>query len=138
MLAVLLLLSIGGSIVLPALDRGLREREVRHSALQLAALARELRGRAMEESALQRLLFSPRENSYQTPENKVFLPAEIRIAAVEGGEPIGERDRQFLFFPNGSLLGGRITVSSRGAPSAYSIFLDSLTGRVVVRRGDGK
>jgi len=134
MLAVLLLLSLAGSLALPALDRGLREREVRQSALQLAALARELRGRAVDESALQQLVLSLQENSYRTSENKVFLPPEIRIAGLEGGEPLGERGRQFLFFPNGSLLGGRITVSSREARSSYSIFLDSLTGRVVVRR----
>lgn len=136
LLAVLLLLSLASFIVLPAIDKKLREQEVRQSVLQLAAVARELRSRAVDESALQRLVFSPQQNSYQAQDKQIFLSSDISITDISGGEPVGERGRQFLFFPNGSVLGGEISISAREGSSTYSVRLDSLTGRVVVRRAD--
>ncbi len=134
LLAVLLLLSLAGFIVLPALDKKLREQEVRQSVLKLAAVARELRSRAVDENALQRLIFSPQENSYQAQDRQVLLSSDISITDIAGGEPVGERRRQFLFFPNGSVLGGEVSISARAGSSTYSVRLDSLTGRVVVGR----
>lgn len=134
LLAVLLLLSLASFIVLPAVDKKLRELEVRQSALQLAAVARGMRSRAIDENALQRLVFSPQQNSYHAWNRQIFLSPDISITDIAGGEPVGER-RQFLFFPNGSVLGGEITISAGEGSSTYSVRLDSLTGRVVVGRG---
>ncbi len=136
LLAVLLLLSLASFIVLPAVDKKLREQEVRRSVLRLAAVARELRSRAIDENALQRLVFSPQENSYQAQDRQVLLSSDIGITDIAGGEPVGEKRRQFLFFPNGSALGGEIIISAREGSSTYSVRLDSLTGRVVVGRGE--
>lgn len=135
-LVVLLILSLAGAIVLPAMDRGLREREVRQSVLQVAAVARELRGRAVYEGSLQRLIFNTREHSYEaSAEKKILLASDVTITGIEGGEPVGEGVRQFLFFPNGSVLGGEIGLSAREGSLTYWVRLDSLTGRVVVKRG---
>ncbi|OGQ50536.1 MAG: hypothetical protein A3I10_02420 [Deltaproteobacteria bacterium RIFCSPLOWO2_02_FULL_57_26] len=117
LLVVLLLLALSSALVLPAIDRGLKERELKQSALELAAVARDLRRRAVYENALQYLVLNPSENSYQT--------------GIEGGEPAEEGLRRFLFFPNGSALGGEIGISSRQG-SGYIIQLEPLTGRVVV------
>ena len=136
LLVVLLLLGLASSIVLPAIDKGLREREVKLSALELAAVARELRNRAVYENSLQRLVFNPQENSYQAWRGKkVFLSSDIVIAGVEGGEPIGEGLRQFLFFSNGSLFGREVGISARAGSPLYIVLLDPLTGRVRVTRG---
>lgn len=135
LLVVLLLLGLSSLIVLPSIDRGLREREVRRSALELAAVARELHSRAVYENSLQRLIFDPFENSYQALQGKkVLLSSDIEITGIEGGEPVGGGLRQFLFFPNGSTLGREIGISSREG-SAYIIRFDPLSGRVVVARG---
>ncbi len=135
LLAVLLILSLASFIVLPSIEKGLREREVRQSVLRLAAVARDLRSRAVYENNLQRLIFNPQENSYQTLRGKkILLPSDIKITDIEGGEPIGEGLRQFLFFPNGSLLGGEIGISGREGSPAYLVRLDPLSGRVVVGR----
>jgi len=135
LLAVLLILSLASFIVLPSIEKGLREREVRQSVLGLAAAARGLRSRAVYENSLQRLIFNPEESSYQALHGeKIFLPSDIKITDIEGGEPVGEGLRQFLFFPNGSLLGGQIGISGIGGSSAYLVRLDSLLGRVVVVR----
>lgn len=131
LLVVLLLLGLASSIVLPAIDRRLREQEVRQSALEVAAVARDLKNRARDEGSLQRLVFNPLENSYQTfPGKKIILPSDIRLTAVEGGEPIGGGLQQFLFFPNGSVHGKEVGISGREGSSLYLIRLDPLTGRV--------
>ncbi len=52
---------------------------------------------------------------------------------MDGGDAVGEGVRQFLFFPNGSALGGEVGISNREG-LAYIIRFDSLSGRVVVER----
>lgn len=136
LLVVLLLLGVSSLIVLPRIDRGFKEREMRQSALKLAAAARDLRSRAIYESTLQRLIFNPYENSYQAlGGKKVLLSSGIKITGIEGGRPLGEGRRQFLFFPNGSILGRKIELSG-GERSVYIIRLDPLLGRVQVIRGN--
>jgi len=132
LLVVLLLLGLSSLIVLPSIEKGLKDRELRETTLKLAAVARNLRSRAIYESSLQRLYLDQRENSYQGSQGKkVLLSTDVRIMGIKGGEPVGEGLRQFLFFPNGSILGGEIGLASRDG-SAYAIRLDPLLGRVVV------
>lgn len=137
LLAVLLLLGLSSLIVLPSIDKGLREREVRQDALQIAAVARHLRHRAISESSLQRLIFNLAENSYQASEGKqVVLSSNARITGIEGGEPLEEGLRQYLFFPNGSIFGGEIGISGREGSLAYLVRFDALTGKVWVTKGN--
>lgn len=132
LLVVLMLMGLTSAMVLPAMERVLERRELRQSVLGLAAVARNLRGRALSESTVQRLVVDPSENSYQIfSGNKITLPEEVKITGVDGGEPLPDGARQFIFFPNGSILGGEIDISGRGLP-AYRIRLESLSGRVIV------
>lgn len=138
LLVVLLLLALSSALVLPAIDRGLKERELKQSALELAAVARDLRRRAVYENSVQHLTFSLPESSYEVFDgNKVVLSPDLKITRMEGGEPIGDGLRQFLFFPNGSILGGEIGISGHGR-SGYIIRLEPLTGKVIVQRGSEK
>lgn len=137
LLVVLLLLGLMTTVVVPSLDRGLKKREVRKSAMKLAATARGLRSRAIYESTPQRLVFDPFENSYQTVRGKkVLLSSDIKIVGVEGGEPLGQGLRQFLFFPNGSILGGEVRIAG-GQGANYVIRILPLSGRVMVKQGEG-
>lgn len=137
LLVVLLILGISGLIVLPSVEQALREREIRQSALGLAASARDLRSRAIREGALYRLVLRPSERSYQVWQGqRVRLSSEVRIAEIVGGEPIEEGGRQFVFFPNGSVLGGGVRVSGRDGSPAYWVRFEPLTGRVGVARGE--
>lgn len=131
---VLLIIGIGTAIAAPALERAVKKREARQSVLALAAVARDLRRRAIDEGKLKRLAVEPRTNSYLASGGDiVHLPDTITMTGVTGGEPVGDRLRQFIFFPNGSLLGGEIELSdSRG--SAYVIRMEAMVGRVVVIR----
>jgi general secretion pathway protein H len=136
LLLVLGLLGLSSMIVLPTIDRGLREREVRRSALGLAAVAREMRSRAMDEGIPQRLVLRISDNSYAlSRDREVHLPANVKFSDIKGGETLDSGVRQFIFFPNGSSLGGAIRLSGGQNSPSYSIRFEPLTGRVDVGQG---
>jgi len=122
---------------LPNIDKGLQDREVRRSAVGLAAAARDLRSRALFEGMAQQLVVDPVQNQYRAPRGlEVHLPADVKFVALEGGEIIDGGMRQFIFFPNGSSHGGLIALSSGREPVSYSVRLEPLTGKIEVLRGD--
>jgi len=131
---VLVILGIASAIAYPALDRAVRKREARQSVLALAAVARDLRRRAIDEGKLKRLTVEPRANSYLASGREIIrLPDTVAMTGATGGEPIGERLTQYVFFPNGSLLGGEIALSDRQG-SSYVVRMEAMVGRVVVIR----
>lgn len=135
LLAVLLLIGLASLVVLPSIDKGLRGNEIRQSAVEIAALARSLRSQAVYGNTLRQLILNTVEKSIQEAEGKkVLLPSALRILGVEGGESVGEGLLQFLFFPNGSILGGSISISGEEGTPVYQVRLDSLTGQVAVLR----
>jgi len=134
---VLLLLGVSMAVVLPNFNKGLQDREVRTSALGLAAAARELRSRALTDGIPQRLVLNVPQNSYLVARStEVRLPAEIRFVSVEGGESMDRDLKSFYFFPNGSILGGEIVIGDTAKSISYLIRFDALTGRVEVARSE--
>ena len=104
------------------------------SVLGLAAVARDLRRRAIDEGKLKQLTVEPERGRYLASGREIVdLPEAVQMTGVAGGEPIGDRLTQFVFFPNGSILGGAIELSDRTG-SIYVVRLDSMVGRVVVTR----
>ncbi len=137
LILVLLLLGLSSLIVLPRIDNGLREREIRRSALGLAAVARELRSRAVYQGIPQRLVLNVVDQSYLVPpDREVHLPSAVKFFQVDGGETFEKSLRQFIFFPNGSSLGGEIGLSGGRNATAYVVRLEPLSGKVDVIRGD--
>ena len=132
---VLVLLGISLALVLPNLNHGLQDREVRRVALRLAATARDLRSRALHDGLPQSLVLEPSHNRYRVARsNEVELPAEITFASVTGGES-SDRDRKyFYFYPNGSIMGGEIVVADSSKGIFYTVRFEPLTGRVEVAR----
>jgi general secretion pathway protein H len=133
---VLMVLGLSGLIVLPNVEKGLRDRDLRRSALAFAAAARDLRSQALQKGVPQRLVLNVSESSYRIARNEVHFPSNVKIASVVGGEVLDNGNRQFLFFPNGSTFGGRIDLSSGADSASYSIRLHPLTGTINVMRGD--
>lgn len=132
---VLLLLGLSTLLVIPAMDRAVEKQAVRRSAVEIAAVVRDLRGKAIYKGIIQGLLVSSSENSYQVLSgNKVILPPAVNISEIVGGELVGEDKRRFVFFPNGSILGGEIAISGREVSASYTIRLDPLSGRILVVR----
>lgn len=103
--------------------------------MELAAVARSLRSKALHEGIPQGLTVNLARNSYSAARSQeIQLPAEASFSGVEGGEPLDAESKQFLFFPNGSTMGGRIGIVS-GAHTVYYVRLEPLTGKVEVLSG---
>ena len=132
-----MLLGVSSLIVLPTIDNGLRERNVRRSALGLAAVARELRSQAVSRGIPQSLVLNVGDNSYLAGQvQEVRLPSDVRFSHIAGGQTLDSEVRQFVFFPNGSSLGGRIGLSAGANAISYSVRLEPLSGRVDILRDD--
>ena len=135
LMLVLMLMGIAGVIVLPNIEKGMQDREVRRSALGLAAAARNLRSRAIDEGIPQLLVLNLEQNNYRAARGaEVHLPADVKFSSVVGGEIVDGEARQFVFFPNGSSHGGAIALSS-GHGNSYAIRLEPLTGKIQVVPG---
>jgi type II secretory pathway pseudopilin PulG len=133
---VLLLLAVSMLVVLPNIDKGLQEREVRVTALGLAAVARSLRSRALFDGVPQQLVISLPQSSYSVANTReVRLPPEVKFVSVEGGEVVDRDTKKFYFFPNGSSLGGEIVLADGEKNIYYSVRLEALTGNIAVLRG---
>jgi prepilin-type N-terminal cleavage/methylation domain-containing protein len=136
LLLVLVLLGVSTLIALPAVDKGLKNREARQAALGLAAVARELSSRARSEGVPQQLVLNLANNSYLAARgHEIQLPSDMKFTAVDGGETSEPQIRQFLFFPNGSNFGGKIDLAAGESSQAYSVRLHPLTGKIEVLRG---
>lgn len=135
---VLAILALSTAIVLPNIERGLQDRQVRRSALKLAATARDLRSRALFDGVPGRLVVHLPRNSYAVAKDReVEFPRDVKIARVLGGESISHDARGFMFYPNGSSQGGEIVLSDADRRAAYAVRLHSLTGKIEVIPQDG-
>jgi general secretion pathway protein H len=134
---VLLLVGVSMLIVLPNIAKGLQDREVRSSALGLAAAARDLRSRALFDGVPHQLVLDSSRNSYRVARStEVNLPIDVKFISIDGGERL-DRDRtRFYFYPNGSSLGGEIRLAGGEQAISYLVRLEALTGRIEVARAN--
>ena len=134
---VLLLIGISMAIIAPNIAKGLQDREVRTSALGLAAAARDLRSRALFDGVPQQLVVNLPQNSYLVARTReVHLPPDVKFVSVDGGEPVDKDTKRFYFFPNGSSLGGEIVLADSDKAISYLIRMEPLTGKIEVSRGN--
>jgi general secretion pathway protein H len=134
---VLLLIAISMAIIAPNIAKGLQDREVRTSALELAAAARDLRSRALFDGEAQQLEVNPAQNSYRVARlREVRLPEDLTFVSIDGGEAVNRDNKRFYFFPNGSCFGGEIVLADSVKSISYRIRLEALTGRIEVSRGN--
>jgi hypothetical protein len=91
----------------------------------------------MYEGIPQRLVLNVGDNSYLVARDReVHLPSDVKFSQVDGGQTLEKSLRQFIFFPNGSNLGGEIGLSGGRNATAYSVRLEPLSGKVDIVRGD--
>lgn len=134
---VLLLIGVSMAIIAPNIAKGLQDREVRTSALGLAAVARDLRSRALFDGVPQQLVVNLTQKSYLVARTReVQLPSEVKFVSVDGGEPVDRDIKRFYFFPNGSSLGGEIVLADNDNAISYLIRMEPLTGKIEVSRGN--
>jgi general secretion pathway protein H len=108
LVVVLLLIGVSMAIVAPNIAKGLQDREVRVSALSLAAVARDLRSQALFDGVPQQLVVNLPQNSYLVRATReVRLPSEVKFVSVDGGEAIDRDSRRFSFSPTAARWAGR-------------------------------
>ena len=129
LMLVLVLLGISSMITVPLVEKGIKNREARQAAIGLAAAARQLSDLARTEGFPRQLTLNLAGNSYLAArDHEIQLSGNLKFVSVEGGETTERDVRQFLFFPNGSNIGGMIRLGSD--TTSYAIRLHPLTGRV--------
>jgi len=135
LILVLMLIGVSLLIVLPNINKGLQDREVRGSALGLAAVARDLRTKALMDGVPQQLVVYLVQQRYLAGRSReVQLPTDVKFSSVSGGESVDRDVRKFYFFPNGSTLGGEIILADSARNSAYAVRVEALTGKIAVGR----
>jgi len=135
LILVLMLIGVSLLIVLPNINKGIQDREVRGSALGLAAVARDLRSRALMDGVPQQLVLYLAQQSYLVGRSReVHLPADVKFSSVNGGETVDRDIKKFYFFPNGSSLGGEIILADSEKNTTYAVRLEALTGKIAVAR----
>lgn len=136
MLVVVAVIGIITALASPRVHRALPGLELRSAAHELAAAARSARARAIADGAPAALsldlttggfTISPRGGGGALPEG-LAIEATAATEALDTGRSMAE----FRFYPDGSAMGGRITVSRDD--SAYAVDIDWLTGRVKILR----
>jgi len=80
---VLVVMGISMAIVVPNIGRRLQEREVRSSALSLAAVARDLRSRALLDGVAQQLIVSMPLNTYLVPKNRLVSRSTVSPPSMD-------------------------------------------------------
>ena len=106
----------------------LQEREVRSSALSLAAVARDLRSRALFDGIAQQLVVNLPQNSYRVAAaTREFTCRGCEIHFRRRRRGGRSRYQEILFFPNGSGLGGEIVLADGEQCYFLSYSLGSLS-----------
>jgi general secretion pathway protein H len=140
LIAALAVMALATAIVAPALEGGLRTREIWRDARGFAATLRHLRHQALVSGEIQELIISADRNVYHAPGagSRVMLSSSAAFVVVDGGDRLGHKITRVLFFPNGGTSGVDVVVGAREDPlgARYRIRLDPLVGTVEV--GDAR
>src|SRR5213593_1021328 len=136
MAMVLLIIAVGSALVVPMIEGGFDNREVRRAARQLAATMHYCRGEAVALGKPQELVIDAVQNSIHTTGwgRWAVLTDRAVIEDVRGGQAFGDGVVQILFFPNGSTSGAEVIVAGRRDRREHrlSVALDPLLGTVHV------
>lgn len=120
MLVVLAVLALVSGILYPALDKALRRQAFVSACADVDALLRRARAEAMRRGSPIRIAAASDRRGLVSPAGEARLPAGAGLAM-----PL----RGLAFFPDGSALGGVVTVTDRGRARRWSV--ESPTGAIL-------
>jgi general secretion pathway protein H len=130
MLAVILIMLIGLSVLAVAVHHGLEQDRARSAGHELVLALRQTRSEAINSGQPTYLSFDPNRNSYR-PKGKPAHPLpegmlmRLTTTALASGQP------GFTFYPSGSSSGGNIVLQSD--QRAWRIDVSWLTGDATLR-----
>ena len=130
------IISMAAALVGPAIDAGLRQRDVRSAVRTIAGAVKTLQGDAIQTGKVQELILDPEDNALYVVgrEDRLEFPDSVSFGRIEAGimEPDGAG--RVRFYPNGSTGGLSLIVGDPEAPieDAFYVQVDPLIGSVTV------
>jgi general secretion pathway protein H len=113
LLVVMVIIVAGLSIIGPSITTGHASSQIKAAARDMGSALRFVRGQAIAKQQAAKFHLDLSQNSYQLEgRDKVFqIPNNIAITLVTAQSQISEDGQgQIVFFPDGSSIGGRITL----------------------------
>lgn len=132
----LVIVAMAATLIGPAIDAGLRAREVRSAARTVAGTLRTLQGEAVRTGKVQHLVVDPDDNALRVEDRPPIELGEVaRISEVRGGDWLPRGAVRVAFYPNGGNTGLDLVVGERGMPAAegFVVGIDPLIGLVTIR-----
>jgi general secretion pathway protein H len=133
---VMLIMAIGMTIVVPAIEGGFTSREVNRAARRLYSIMHHLRGEAVASGRPTLLRINQHDNTIETVGGGRWdaLSERAVIESVRGAIAAGEDLWDIRFFPNGSNTGGAVVLANRDDRSRnrFLVTLDPLVGTVEI------
>lgn len=130
------IIAVAATLVAPAIDSGMRAREVRSAVRAVAATMRTMQGDAVTTGRIQHLIIDPQANELRALERdaSVALGEATQLTRVHGGEMDPSGVVRVNFYPNGSTSGVEVVVDDRETPGdvGFVIQLDPLIGVVSI------
>lgn len=136
LIVVLVIVGMGAALVAPAIDSGMRMREVRSGVRALAGAFKTMQSEAIRSGQVQTLLIDPAENRLvvEGTERSISLGDVVRLAKFADVMVDTMGIARVRFYPNGSNSGVSILVDDAESPEnlGYVVRLDPLIGSVAV------
>ncbi|MDG2305474.1 MAG: prepilin-type N-terminal cleavage/methylation domain-containing protein [Candidatus Binatia bacterium] len=133
---VLVIVGMGAALVAPAINSGMRTREVRSGVRALAGAFKTMQSEAIQSGKVQVLLIDPVENQLvvEGTERSIGLGDVVRLAKFGDVMIDAMGVARVRFFPNGSNSGVSVLVDDAENPQnlGYVVRLDPLIGSVEV------
>jgi Tfp pilus assembly protein FimT len=131
------IIAIAATLVAPAIDSGMRAREVRSAVRGVAATLRTMQSDAVISGHVQHLVIDPRANELRVEDRATSyaLGSSTEMTRVRGGELDASGLVRVNFYPNGSTSGVDVVVDDREAPGdvGFVVSLDPLIGLVTIQ-----
>jgi len=131
------IIAVAATLVAPAIDSGMRAREVRSAVRAIAATLRTMQSDAVISGHTQHLIIDPQANELRVEDRDASyaLGSSAQMRRVHGGEMDPSGQVRVNFYPNGSTSGVDVVVDDRESPNdiGFLVSLDPLIGLVTIQ-----
>lgn len=134
---VISIIAVAATLVAPAIDSGMRAREVRSAVRGVAATLKTLQSDAVISGHIQHLVIDPQENVLRVEDRDASfaLGKSTQMTRIRGGEVSPAGVVRVNFYPNGSTSGLDVVIDDRDTPAdqGFVVSLDPLIGVVTIQ-----
>lgn len=131
------IIAVAATLVAPAIDSGMRAREVRSAVRGVAATLKTMQSDAVISGKIQHLVIDPQENQLRVEDRDASysLGPSTQMTRIRGGEVGPAGVVRVNFYPNGSTTGVDVVIDDRDTPAdmGFLVSLDPLIGVVTIQ-----